>query len=494
MRTTMKRYSPEITATVSCATSCDCSCLGSGYQHFLRYAAFLLLSVIILSSNFAVTKAFAQEPASAATGAETAAGPPRVISIDLYQIIHPISVEILRNAITQAEESGADALLIRLNTPGGLMDAMRECVEIIVAAKIPVITFVSPSGARAASAGFFILQAGDIAAMAPGTNTGAASPVLMGQEMDDVTRKKVEEDASASLRSIVNRRNRNAELAETTVLEAKAFTEEEALAQNLINVIAANDSELFDQLQGRDYVAWNGQTSTLNLQGAVLIAYEPSMRERVMSSISNPNIAFVLTVLGALGVYVEFTNPGLIFPGVVGAICVLLGLSGLSILPINWMGVALLLLAAVLIILEANIASHGILGAGGAIAMTLGAILLVDSPVPEMRIATSVALAVSLSFVAITVFLLSLVVRAARNKVATGVETIPGRFAVAMEDLQPTGRVRLDGDFWNAVSAVPISKGATVRVLQIRGLTLDVEPVPTATSTNPSSVDQGVSP
>ncbi len=403
---------------------------------------------------------------------------PQVLAVDLNQIIHPVSVEILRHAIDQAGQEGASAVLIRLNTPGGLMEAMRECVELIVASPVPVITYVTPSGARAASAGFFLLQAGDIAAMAPGTNTGAASPVLLGQEMDAVMRKKVEEDASASLRSVVTRRGRNAALAETTVLQGKAFTDEEALRENLINLIAASEAALFEQLEGRTYNAWNGEQRTLHLRNAVVTAYQPSMREKLMAAVSNPNIAFILTVLGALGIYVEFTNPGLIFPGVLGAICILVGLSALSILPINWMGAGLLVLAIIFFVLEASISSHGILGSGGAIAMALGAIMLVDSPVPEMRIETGVAIGVSLSFAAITVFLLSLVIRAARNKVATGVETLPGRVAIAMEDLNPSGRVRLDGDFWNAISSAPVAKGSPVRVLQISGLTLTVEPAP----------------
>jgi len=454
-------------------THCGTHRCGAGFHFFLVLVLLLALPLPRLIGQSSAETAL---PSSAAV-------PPRVIAADINQIIHPVTVEILKNALAEAEESGASALLIRLNTPGGLMEAMRECVEVIVSARIPVITYVTPSGARAASAGFFLLQAGDIAAMAPGTNTGAASPVLMGQEMDSVMRKKVEEDASASLRSVVSRRGRNAELAETTVLEAKAFTEEEAFKQNLINLIAASEASLFDQWEGREYTAWDGTKQTLRLRGAVVTPYALSLREKLMSAVSNPNIAFVLTVLGALGIYVEFTNPGLIFPGVGGAICVLLGLSALSILPINWMGVALLVLALVFFVLEASVSSHGILGAGGALAMALGAILLVDSPVPEMRIATSVAFAVSLSFAAITVFLLSLVIRAARNKVATGIETLPGRIATAMEPLNPAGRVRLDGDFWNAVSSAPVSKGEQVRVRKIDGLTLEVEPVVSQPST-----------
>lgn len=428
------------------------------------FASSLLLAVLLLAASV-FSQDVSQPP-----------GSPRVITVEMNHVVHPVSAEILRNAIAEAEESGASAVLIRLNTPGGLMEAMRECVEAIVSSKTPVITYVTPGGARAASAGFFLLQAGDVAAMAPGTSTGAASPVLMGQEMDAVMRKKVEQDASASLRSLAGRRGRNAALAESTVLEAKAFTEEEALREKLIDLVANSEEDLLRKLEGHSYTAWDGERRTLRLGDASLVAYEPSIRERIMAAISNPNIAFVLTVLGALGIYVEFTHPGLIVPGVAGAISLLLGLSALSILPINWMGAALLVLALALFVMEASMPTHGILGTGGVIAMALGAMLLIDSPAPEMRIATSVAIAASVGFGAITVFLLSLVVRATRNKVATGLETLPGKTAIAMEDLNPSGRVRLDGDFWNAVSSGPVAKGAPVRVLTIRGLTLEVEP------------------
>lgn len=406
-----------------------------------------------------------------------AAASQTVITVNIDGVIHPITVEILRHAVKQAETTGAAALLIRLNTPGGLMDAMRECVEVIVASKVPVVTYVTPSGARAASAGFFLLEAGDIAAMAPGTNTGAASPVLMGEKMDPVMRKKVEEDASASLRSIVSRRGRNADLAEKTVLEAKAFTENEALKQNLIDLLADNDDALFAAIAGRRYKNWSGEERTLAVASPVFVPYQESWREQLMSAVSDPNLAFILTIAGVLGIYVEFTHPGLILPGVAGAIAALVGLSALSILPINWMGVTLLVLAVVFFVLEANFASHGILGSGGAVAMALGAVLLVDSPIPEMRIRWGVALAVSLAFTAITVFLLSLVLRAHRSKVRTGVESLPGREAVAVEDLAPAGRIFLDGDYWNAISSAPVPKDGRVRVLRLSGLTVYVEPV-----------------
>lgn len=401
-----------------------------------------------------------------------------VVTVDLNGVIHPITVEILKNAVAHAEEIDAAAVMIRLNTPGGLMDAMRECVEVIVASKVPVITYVTPSGARAASAGFFLLEAGDIAVMSPGTNTGAASPVLMGENMDPVLRKKVEEDASASIRSIASRRGRNAELAEKTVLEAKAFTEGEALKENLIDFIVPNETALFEKLAEHKFKTWAGEERTLALKNPNFVPYESSWRERLMSAVSDPNIAFILTIAGVLGIYIEFSNPGLILPGVAGAIAVLVGLSALSILPINWMGVALLLLAVAFFVLEANFASHGILGAGGAISMALGAVLLVDSPLPELRIQWGVAIAISLGFTAISIFLLSLVIRAHRNKVVTGVEAMPGRGGYAAEDLNPRGMVVVDGEYWSAVASSPVAKGDPIRVRSLTGLTLSVEPVP----------------
>lgn len=443
-----------------------------------------LLCLLFLATLPLCSQAVSAPPASPVASPSSSQD---VVTVDVDGVIHPITVEILRHAIAQAESANAAAVLVRLNTPGGLMDAMRECVEVIVASKVPVVTYVTPSGARAASAGFFLLEAGDIAAMTPGTNTGAASPVLMGEKMDPVMRKKVEEDASASIRSIATRRGRNAELAQKTVLEAKAFTESEALKENLIDLIADGDAALFAAIAKHPFKNWAGQERVLALSNPVFTPYEKSSRERLMSAVSDPNLAFILTIAGVLGIYVEFTHPGLILPGVAGAIAALVGLSALSILPINWMGVALLLLAVAFFILEANFASHGILGAGGAVAMALGAMLLVDSPIPEMRIRWGVAVAVSIGFTAITVFLLSLVLRAHRSKVLTGVESLPGRRGIAVEDLAPSGRILLDGDYWNAISSAPVAKGDSVRVKRLSGLTVYVEPEtePSPSSTQP---------
>src|SRR6185436_14029628 len=271
----------------------------------------------------------------------------------------------------------AALVLIRLNTPGGLMDAMRESIQKIIASPVPVVTYVTPSGGRAASAGFFLLEAGDLAAMAPGTNTGAAHPVLIGAQRDPVMKQKVENDAAASLRSLTAKRGRNSDLAQKAVLESKSFTEKEALDSQLIELIASNENDLMRQLDNREVSRFDGRKQTLHLSGFEIVNYEKSMRERVLSSISNPNIAIILLVLGVLGIYVEFSSPGLIFPGVAGAILALLGLTALSMLPINWLGAALLLLAFAFFVLEAKYTSHGVLAAGGAVAMILGAVLLI---------------------------------------------------------------------------------------------------------------------
>jgi membrane-bound serine protease (ClpP class) len=404
------------------------------------------------------------------------AAPPRVISIDFDGVMHPVTVEILAHAIDQAQRENAEMLLIRLNTPGGLLEATRQINEKIIASPVPVVTYVAPSGGRAASAGFFILLAGDVAAMAPSTNTGAASPVLLGQQMDQVMRKKVESDSAASLRSLAAKRGRNAELAEKAVLEAKSFTDKEALEQKLIDVIARDDRHLLEVLNGREITRFDGSKKTLKLAGAEIVAYEPTRREQIVKSISDPNIALVLLVLGALGIYIEFTSPGLIVPGVAGGILVLLGLSALSVLPISWLGAALLVLAVALFILEAKIASHGILGAGGAVAMILGALLLIDSPLPEMRVRLGTAIGITLPFAIITVFLLSLVLRARAAKVTTGSAGLVDEIGNTHTPLAPKGKVFIHGEFWDAVSSKPVDSGVEVRVVAVDGLLLKVEP------------------
>jgi membrane-bound serine protease (ClpP class) len=412
-----------------------------------------------------------------AARATTTAAPPTAIAVEVTGMVHPVTAEMVGAAIDEANREGAAAVIVRLNTPGGLMDAMRSTIERIVASRVPVITYVCPSGGRSASAGFFLLEAGDVAAMAPGTNTGAAHPVALAGEMDEVTKKKVENDAAAYLRSIASRRGRNSELAETAVRESRSFTEREALDQHLIEITASSERELLDALDGRVITRFDGRQETLHTRGAQVKVYEASWRQRIMRSIADPNIALALLIVGALAIYLEFHAPGMVLPGVVGAILVLLGLAALSVMPINWMGVALIVLALSLFIMEAKFASHGVLGGGGAVAMLLGAMILIDSPVPEMRIRWTMAVALVVPFSVITVLLTTLAVRARRAKVETGGAGMIGQTGSAVTELTPEGTVLVHGEYWSAVSSVPLAAGAAVRVVAIDKLKVIVEPI-----------------
>ena len=399
---------------------------------------------------------------------------PRVVAVSVEGEIHPITAEIVGHAIEQAQAENAALLLVRINTPGGLLDATREIIQKLDASTVPVVTYIEPSGARGASAGFFVLEAGDVAAMAPGTNTGASSPVLLVGQMDQVMRNKVENDAAAMLRSMMSRRGRNTDVGEQTIRQAKSFTEKEALDQKLIDLIASSEQQLFQQLDGREITRWDGRKLTLHLADATVTEVQRTLRERVIAAIADPNIGFILLILGVLGIYVEFHSPGLIFPGIAGAILALLGLSSLSVLPINWTGVGLLVLSLALFVLEAKFASHGMLGIGGTISMVLGAVLLVNGP-PDMRIHLTTALAVALPFAAITMFLVSMVIKARHGKVLTGAEGMIGELGVAETALEPEGQVLVRGEYWDAVAGSPIPAGAHVRVRGVAGLKLQVE-------------------
>ena len=403
----------------------------------------------------------------------------KVIAVNLDGVVHPITVEIVGHAIEQAGRENAAAVLLRLNTPGGLLEATREINSKIVASRVPVIAYVTPSGGRAASAGFFILEAADVAAMAPGTNTGASSPILLGQQMDPVMRTKAENDTSAWLRSLVTKRGRNSELAEQTVRQAKAFTEKEALDNHLIDFIAPHEKQLLADLDGRAIKRFDASMETLHTREAEIVDYSASPRERLMEAIADPNTGYILLVLGALGIYFEFQAPGLILPGVAGGILALLGLSSLAVLPINWLGAALLMLALVLFLLEVKIASHGILGTGATVAMVLGAVLLINGP-PELRIRLSTALAVGLPFALITMFLTALAIRARASKSSMGEAAMIDLIAQARTALTPAGKVFVHGEYWDAISTVPVEPGVQVRVIGVDGMKLRVEPVSTA--------------
>jgi membrane-bound serine protease (ClpP class) len=425
----------------------------------------LASAAILLALGGAAELALAAEPR------------PVVVEITLDDMVQPVSAEYVKAGIARANQINAAAVLLNLDTPGGLEDSMQEIIEAILQSRVPVITYVWPQGGRAASAGFFILISADVAAMAPGTHAGAAHPVVIGGlNIGKTMETKIENDAAAYIRSIADRRGRNIELAQEAVRQSKSFTEKEALEGRLIDLIANSPRELLAQLDGKTVRRFDGQTAALHLNGATLEPYTMSSRERFLSWIADPNIAFLLGALGLLGLYIEFTHPGLIVPGVVGAIAIVLALFAFHLLPINYLGVILILLALALFALEVKVTSHGALAAGGIVAMIIGAMILVNSPWPSARIRLSTALSVTLPLAVITLILLRVALQAHRRKAVTGDAGMVDSIGVAESDLAPEGKVFVHGELWVARAATPIPKGTRVRVREVRGLTLWVEP------------------
>jgi membrane-bound serine protease (ClpP class) len=398
-----------------------------------------------------------------------------VYKINIDDTIQPVSEEYIARAISTAESKNADALIIELKTPGGLYDSTRSIVDKILASKVPVIVYVRPGG-WAASAGFFILQSGDIAAMAPGTNTGAAHPVIPGYKMDDVMKEKVENDSAAFIRSYVSKRGRNVEAAENAVRKSLSFTDEEALKQNIIDVIAKDDADLLKQVDGRTVTRFDGTKVTLHTANDHIVTLEMSLKQRVLSSLLDPNFAYILFAVGMMALYAEFNHPGAVVPGVIGGICILLALFAMHWLPIRFSAAALILLAFIFFALEAKIQSHGALGIGGIVCMIIGAMLLVDGPIPEMRIHWKTAVGVAIPFGAITVFLTTIAMRARAAKVVTGEQGMIGMIGIAKSPLTPQGKVFVNGELWNAVALSPVKTGQPVRVRSVHGLTVEVEP------------------
>lgn len=402
----------------------------------------------------------------------------QLLRLHIDGTIQPIAAEQVSRAIDAAQARHATALLIELNTPGGLLDSTREIISKIESSSVPIIIFVGPSGARAASAGFFILESADVAAMANGTNTGAAHPVTIGGgKMDDVMKSKIENDTAAFLRSYVSRRGHNTEEAAKAVRQSISWTEKEALGLHLIDLTARDEADLLKQLDGRVIHRFDGSTLTLRIANQPVEELPITLRQRVLGWLMDPNIAFLVLAIGGLALYAEFNHPGAIIPGVVGVIFVLLTLFALNLLPTRYASLALIALAFVLFALEAKFVSHGILTIGGIAALTLGGVLLVDGPIPEMRVKLLTSLAVSLPFGLITVFLMSIAWRARRNKIITGSQGIIGELGVASTDLIPSGKVFVHGELWNAHSIRPLRSGSQVRVVAIRQLELEVEPV-----------------
>jgi len=429
-----------------------------------RIFIYLVLVLAAMSTARAVPAAQAQAPV--------------IVEIELQDVVHPVSADYVKEGLDHAKNIGARAVILRINTPGGLIDSMREIVEAVLSSPVPVITWVGPNGARAASAGFFILLAGDVAVMAPGTNSGAAHPVsIAGGKIDDVMEKKILSDATAYIRSYVAKRGRNAHLAELGVSESQSFTAEEALKENLIDAVISDVEGIIQRYDGKEIRRFDDRKATLNFGGATVETFEMTARQKILSRVLDPNLAFVLALAGLLGLYVEITHPGLILPGVIGGISFILALFAFNLLPLNWTGAALILLAIGMFVLEATVASHGILALGGIVAMVAGALMLVKGPIPQLRIQLGTTLAVAVPLAFITVFLVRLVYLSHQRKSVTGEEGMIGELGVAKSAIHNDGKVLVHGEHWNAFSEKPIPAGSRVRVVNLHGLRVEVEAV-----------------
>jgi len=401
-----------------------------------------------------------------------------ILKIVVDDTIQPITEEYIARAIDEATRRNDQAVLIEVNTPGGLVESTRHIIEKITGSQVPVILYVTPSGSRAGSAGFFILESADIAAMAPGTNTGAAHPVTIGGgNLDDVMKQKMENDAAALMRSVAARRGRNVEVAESTVRQSKSFTEQEALSQHLIDYVASSEEDLFRQMDSKSFKRFNGQEVTLKLSNQPIAPFGMTLKERILGYLMDPNVAFVLLAVGALALYAEFNHPGAVVPGTVGVVFILIAAFALNLLPTRFAALVLVLGAFALFAAEAKFASHGVLTIGGIALLTLGGLLLVDSPIPEMRVHLLTALAVSIPLGLITAFLMSIALKARRNKRVSGAEGLIGETGVAQTSLSPRGKVFVHGELWDAVSSSDLSAGECVMVRRVDGLLLQVEPL-----------------
>jgi membrane-bound serine protease (ClpP class) len=425
-------------------------------------------------------------PIHAQAVAPAASSTSSVVELHIDGEIEPILAEYIVEGIDQANQQHASLILITINTPGGLDTSMRSIIQAILRSPVPVVTYVYPSGSRAASAGFFILLSADVAAMSPGTESGAASPLIeLGGEpvqIDETLRKKIVNDATAYLRSYTSKRGRNSDLAATAVTDAKAFSDKEALEGKLVEIVTGSKEDLLAQLNGRSFTRMDGTTAQLALPHPLVVAHDMTGREKFLSRIVQPDAFFILLIIGVLGLYVEFTHPGAFAPGVIGGIALVLALFAMHMLPINFAGLLLIVLAMTLFILEAKFPTHGVLGVGGVVSMVLGALFLIRSPLTGMGVSLVTAIAVVIPFAIIVIILMRLVMRSRTWKVSTGREELVGEIGEVREPVgagEAVGAIFVHGEIWRAAARpgenIPI--GARVRVKKVKGLTLEVEPV-----------------
>ena len=401
-----------------------------------------------------------------------------IFQITIDAPINAVTAEYVLQAVDRADAEKAELLIIALNTPGGLDTSMRQIIEKILGARTPSVAWVSPSGARSASAGLFIALACDLFFMAPGTNTGAAHPVgvaVPGQSMDQTMADKITEDAAAYIKSLAERRGRNVAMAENAVRKSLSYTAGEALEGGLIDGLAGTTGDLISLINGKTITRFSGQKVTLALEGQPLTSIPLSSRQKFLLTIANPNLAYLLLMLGLLGLYFELAHPGVILPGVLGSISLILAFFAFQILPINYAGLALILLAVLLFILEIKVVSHGLLAIGGVVAMLIGSIMLIRSNIPELKPSLNIIIPVVLGFSLILILLVTVAARALRRKVLTGVEGLAGEIGTARTDLDPEGQVFVHGELWRAVAESVVPKSSKVRVISVeQNLTLKV--------------------
>lgn len=398
-----------------------------------------------------------------------------VMVITINGVINPVSAEFTKKSIKKANEKKVEALIIELDTPGGLDTSMRNIVKEIIASDVPVIVFVSPSGSRAASAGVFLTMAAHIAAMAPGTNIGAAHPVGIGEKMDKTMAEKATNDAAAYIKSLAERRGRNAKWAEDAVRKSISATEGEALKENVIDLISKDINSLLYDINGKTVQTIQGE-KVLNTEKAVVVREELGLRHKILDLISDPNVAYILMLLGFYGLFFELTNPGSLFPGVIGGICLILAFYAFQTLPVNYAGLLLIILAIIMFILEVKIVSHGVLTIGGIIAMVIGSLMLFESPGPFMKLSLYIILPAVLATTLFFTVTLSLAFKAYKRKPVTGSEGLIGEQGVAGTDIsRDAGMVSLHGEIWSAYSDEPISRGEKIEVVSVKGLKVKVK-------------------
>jgi len=400
----------------------------------------------------------------------------RVVILTLSDSVQPASLRYLQHGLEAADASGAEVTVLELNTPGGEVGTLRQMTTAITSARRPVVVYVTPSGAQAASAGFFLVMAADVAAMAPGTNTGAAHPVGGQGDLPRTLAKKVTNDAAALVRSLATQRGRPSDLAAKAVTQSLSWTERECLDAKLIDLVATNRTELLRQLNGRVVRRFDGREEKLKLDDPELVFIPLTVSDRVLSVVANPNIAYLLFLLGLLGFYVELTHPGAVFPGVLGGVSILLAFFGLSVLPVNYVGVLLILLGIVFFVLEVKVTSYGLLTTAGLASFILGSLMLIRSPFPALRVGLAVVLPTALAVAFVVIFLLTRVLKTQRRQPITGAEGMVGELGEAAVALEPNGKVYVHGEYWDATSRVAVQPGASVRVVRVEGKRLEVEP------------------